>query len=85
MVSITRNFCNKLSSPFPGSCLKFRRAIGTMSEEVNNHVNEEDDRDDPQQGKEKPKKHDAGAADLEKVTDYEEEKEISSQDINNVS
>ena len=26
-------------------------------------------------------KHDSGAADLEKVTDYEEEKEISSQDI----
>jgi hypothetical protein len=32
----------------------------------------------------KPKKlakHDSGAADLEKVTDFEEEKEISSQDI----
>ena len=26
-------------------------------------------------------KHDSGAADLEKVTDYEEEKEISSEDI----
>lgn len=26
-------------------------------------------------------KHDSGAADLEKVTDYEEEREISSQDI----
>ncbi|RWS25309.1 Huntingtin-interacting protein K-like protein [Leptotrombidium deliense] len=29
----------------------------------------------------KAAKHDSGAADLEKVTDYEEEKEISSQDI----
>ena len=30
-------------------------------------------------------KHDSGAADLEKVTDYVEEAEISSQDISNVS
>ncbi len=29
-------------------------------------------------------KHDSGAADLEKVTDYVEEAEISSQDISNV-
>ncbi|CAG2108182.1 unnamed protein product, partial [Medioppia subpectinata] len=28
-------------------------------------------------------KHDSGAADLEKVTDFEEEREISSQDIEN--
>ncbi|XP_055065350.1 huntingtin-interacting protein K [Misgurnus anguillicaudatus] len=30
---------------------------------------------------EKPRKHDSGAADLEKVTDYAEEKEISSSDL----
>ena len=30
-------------------------------------------------------KHDSGAADLEKVTDFEEEREISSQDIADVS
>ena len=30
-------------------------------------------------------KHDSGAADLEKVTDFEEEREISSQDIAGVS
>lgn len=32
----------------------------------------------------KQKKHDSGAADLERVTDYAEEKEISSQTISNV-
>lgn len=30
-------------------------------------------------------KHDGGVADLERVTDYAEEKEISSADITNVS
>ncbi|CAG0884755.1 unnamed protein product [Darwinula stevensoni] len=30
---------------------------------------------------EKPRKHDSGAADLERVTDYAEDKEISSDDI----
>jgi NACalpha-BTF3-like transcription factor len=30
-----------------------------------------------------PSKHDSGAADLEKVTDYAEEKEISAGDLNN--
>ena len=30
-------------------------------------------------------KHDAGVSDLEKVTDYAEEKEIASQDIQEVS
>ncbi|XP_016430703.1 huntingtin-interacting protein K-like [Sinocyclocheilus rhinocerous] len=30
---------------------------------------------------EKPRKHDSGAADLEKVTDYAEEKEISSSNL----
>lgn len=34
---------------------------------------------------EKPRKHDSGAADLEKVTDYAEEKEISSSNLETVS
>lgn len=33
---------------------------------------------------EKPRKHDSGAADLERVTDYAEEKEISSSDLETV-
>ncbi|KAG8179790.1 hypothetical protein JTE90_002829 [Oedothorax gibbosus] len=41
-----------------------------------NTTNEEDEK--PQK---KVAKHDSGAADLEKVTDYAEETEISSQDI----
>lgn len=39
---------------------------------------------DVQQQDRKQKKHDSGAADLEKVTDYAEEREIS-KDISNVS
>lgn len=34
---------------------------------------------------EKPRKHDSGAADLERVTDYAEEKEISSSNLETVS
>uniref|UniRef100_A0A2C9JCQ8 Nascent polypeptide-associated complex subunit alpha-like UBA domain-containing protein n=1 Tax=Biomphalaria glabrata TaxID=6526 RepID=A0A2C9JCQ8_BIOGL len=41
---------------------------------------EDNDAEDESKGK-KVAKHDAGAADLEKVTDYEEEKEIAAQDI----
>lgn len=33
----------------------------------------------------KTAKHDSGVADLERVTDYAEEKEISSQDISGVN
>lgn len=40
--------------------------------------------DDVQQQDRKQKKHDSGAADLEKVTDFVEEKEIS-KDFSNVS
>lgn len=47
------------------------------------------DTDDIQHEKDKTQKkaakHDSGVADLEKVTDYAEEKEISSQDISGVS
>ena len=41
-----------------------------MPNEEDNHKNDVN--------KEKEKKHDSGAADLEKVTDYAEEKEIGS-------
>merc|ERR1711874_11206 len=41
---------------------------------------EENDEESEAKGK-KTAKHDAGAADLEKVTDYVEEKEIAAQDI----
>jgi len=48
-----------------------------------NGIDEESlvDEDKPREPAKKSHKHDSGAADLEKVTDYEEEKEISSQDI----
>ncbi|CAG2163091.1 unnamed protein product [Oppiella nova] len=55
-----------------------------MSEEVNEKVNgveETPDVDDVRPVAKKVAKHDSGAADLEKVTDFEEEREISSQDI----
>lgn len=37
--------------------------------------------DVPEKSQKKTAKYDSGAADLEKVTDYAEEKEISSQDV----
>lgn len=37
--------------------------------------------EDPKAAQKKAAKHDSGAADLEKVTDYAEETEISSKDI----
>uniref|UniRef100_T1D5E3 Putative huntingtin-interacting protein hypk n=1 Tax=Psorophora albipes TaxID=869069 RepID=T1D5E3_9DIPT len=47
-------------------------------------VNGVDEAADKKQQK-KVSKHDSGAADLERVTDYAEEKEISSQDITNAA
>lgn len=44
----------------------------------------ESDTSSDQKPQKKAAKHDSGAADLEKVTDYAEEKEISSQDIADV-
>ncbi|XP_058397444.1 huntingtin-interacting protein K isoform X3 [Diceros bicornis minor] len=35
----------------------------------------------PERPPEKPRKHDSGAADLERVTDYAEEKEIQSSNL----
>jgi hypothetical protein len=45
-----------------------------------NEVHEDDD----EKPVEKLRKHDSGAADLQKVTDYAEEKEIASGDIKGV-
>jgi len=46
-----------------------------------NGVEESEQSDSVSKPQKKLAKHDSGAADLEKVTDFEEEKEISSQDI----
>ena len=54
------------------------------SDEVTpNGVDNETD-EDPQKPQKKTAKHDSGAADLERVTDFAEEQEISSQDIDRV-
>lgn len=45
---------------------------------------EGDEQDDDKKVK-KSARHDGGVADLERVTDYAEEKELSSADITNVS
>ncbi|VVC88311.1 huntingtin-interacting protein K [Leptidea sinapis] len=44
-------------------------------------INGDTDEIQPDKTQKKTAKHDSGVADLEKVTDYAEEKEISSQDI----
>lgn len=55
-------------------------------EEENNELPNGNDVDDVQDKKSKKvAKHDGGVADLERVTDYAEEKELSSADITNVS
>lgn len=46
--------------------------------------NDVQDGDQQQKPQKKAAKHDSGAADLEKVTDYAEEKEISSGDLKEV-
>lgn len=53
-----------------------------MDETNANGVDYDGENQKPQK---KTAKHDSGAADLEKVTDYEEEKEISSQNITEVN
>lgn len=52
-------------------------------EEINGDT--DDIQVDKDKNQKKTAKHDSGVADLEKVTDYAEEKEISSQDISGVS
>lgn len=56
-----------------------------MSEEAHDQdqVNGDDDVQDKKS--KKVAKHDGGVADLERVTDYAEEKELSSADISNVN
>ena len=46
---------------------------------------EDQEEDDGKSKAKKPAKYDSGAADLERVTDYVEEAEISSQNIESVS
>lgn len=53
-----------------------------MTEETIEQVNGTDDVQDKKS--KKVAKHDGGVADLERVTDYAEEKELSSADISNV-
>lgn len=52
-----------------------------MADEVDGTTENNED----QKPQKKIAKHDSGAADLEKVTDYAEEKEISGQDITGVN
>lgn len=54
-----------------------------MEEENNEVVNGTEDVQDKKA--KKAAKHDGGVADLERVTDYAEEKELTSADISNVS
>lgn len=62
-------------------------AVVEDAQVVNGFRGEELDRssEDPKAAQKKAAKHDSGAADLEKVTDYAEETEISSKDIAGVS
>merc|ERR1719369_1735889 len=46
--------------------------------EPNDHEKDDDEEEDLPQQQDKDKKHNSGAADLEKVTDYAEDKEILS-------
>lgn len=55
----------------------------TMSETPAEEVNGGEDVQDKKS--KKTAKHDGGVADLERVTDYAEEKELSSADISNVN
>lgn len=56
-----------------------------MADEENpvNGTETEGGEDQPEKLQKKTAKYDSGAADLEKVTDYAEEKEISTQDVAN--
>lgn len=54
--------------------------------DVTNGTGDEQDADDQSKAAvKKSARHDGGVADLERVTDYAEEKELSSADITNVS
>lgn len=76
------HFCNQIES------FQKTRNLHTPTnmEEENNEgiLNGNDDEVQDKKSK-KVAKHDGGVADLERVTDYAEEKELSSADISNVT
>ena len=58
------------------------KADGDIENDIDHDLTEESELDEKRKVKEK--KHDSGAADLERVTDYAEETEISASDISGV-
>ena len=62
-----------------------RRSEVDMATEGDVELELETETSGPERPPEKPRKHDSGAADLERVTDYAEEKEIQSSNLETVS
>uniref|UniRef100_A0A7N4PU09 Huntingtin interacting protein K n=1 Tax=Sarcophilus harrisii TaxID=9305 RepID=A0A7N4PU09_SARHA len=58
-----------------------RRGGDEMATEGDVELELETEPSGPERPPEKPRKHDSGAADLERVTDYAEEKEIQSSNL----
>ncbi|PNJ15653.1 HYPK isoform 1 [Pongo abelii] len=58
-----------------------RRGETDMATEGDVELELETETSGPERPPEKPRKHDSGAADLERVTDYAEEKEIQSSNL----
>ncbi|XP_019500492.1 PREDICTED: huntingtin-interacting protein K isoform X2 [Hipposideros armiger] len=63
-----------------GGALRRRGGIN-MATEGDVELELETETSGPERPPEKPRKHDSGAADLERVTDYAEEKEIQSSNL----
>ncbi|KAK2103632.1 hypothetical protein P7K49_017488 [Saguinus oedipus] len=61
-----------------------RRGEIDMATEGDVELELETETSGPERPPEKPRKHDSGAADLERVTDYAEEKEIQSSNLETV-
>lgn len=61
-----------------------RRGEIEMATEGDVELELETETSGPERPPEKPRKHDSGAADLERVTDYAEEKEIQSSNLETV-
>lgn len=61
-----------------------RRGVVDMATEGDVELELETETSGPERPPEKPRKHDSGAADLERVTDYAEEKEIQSSNLETV-
>lgn len=72
------------SRPEAGRCLR-RRGEVDMATEGDVELELETETSGPERPPEKPRKHDSGAADLERVTDYAEEKEIQSSNLETVN